>query len=566
MSKHLRIIVSLIVLAPAAVAAAPCAPADLAAGRKQLTRDLGGPQALTECVTIQGVLSEEKARVDAPSFPGADPAGQATGQRESQRRAYYEWNLPPAKQLEWSDAPKHPDTVLTLTATSYQDVFSMAVFVEGRPHIGSYSPRSEQQLLLTGNDLDALGSAALIIEVQFDTGLGQGGFALAWAAAPMREPDRDVLRSETPVLQSYANRRVLSSADYEQLIDFATCDTANTSAANPCGQERQQLTHVLIDRLVPRDPVEDEEPVVAFIGIGGANRIVLINKTGTKDATVNGKDTEVPVFTPRYRRTLPGARWFWALFVEDDQSPFETSIDVEFKPRATVSEVDEFDPSSLVSLGTKAAPNPRRAVRIGMRRIRVRHPPVAVEVAFTRQGAGYGLRQWRQVYRMRSWHVVSFGAGLFIPFITVKVESHTLHEPGLASGETADFGVITPAWSRRQIFAMGEVFVPSWRNMADEAVDRKQKFWGTVLPHAVFGLGLPGEGGQAYYAGLGWNSKWEWLGITTGALISQQSHLLDGYRAGQRLADKTTPVDVFAKTTFVSTVLFGVTIDFLNLR
>jgi hypothetical protein len=564
MSKSFRVAVLVAALWPAAVFAQPCSLADQKAGRKELTRDLAGPVASVICVSIVDALSATHTRVSPASFPGIDAATQAVGQRDAPRRAYYELTLPPAQTFKWSSSPRHPDTVLTLTATSYQDVFSMAVYVNGRPLIGTYSSRSEQQLLLTGNDLDALGTTSLVIEVQLEAAASAGGFTLSWTSAPVREPDRDSLRTETPVLQSYANRRVLNADDYDQLIEFATCDTRNTSATNTCGQEKQQPTHALIDRLIPRDVVKSEEPAIVFVGIGGANRIVLINKRGTKDVIENGQEKTVPVYTPRYRRTLPGARWFWALFVEDDQSPFETSIDVEFKPRATVSEVDEFDPSSLVSLGMKGVANPRRTVRIGMRRIRVRNPPVAVEVAFTRQGAGYGLRQWRQVYRMRSWHVVSFGAGVFIPFITVQVENHILHEPGLPTGDIPDFAVITPTVGRRQIFAMGDVFVPSWRNMADEAVGAA-RFWGTVAPHAVVGIGLPGEGGQAYYAGLGWNVKWEWLGITTGALISQQSHLLKGFRAGQRLP-KDTPISAIAHTQFVGTVLFGVTIDLLNLR
>ena len=121
-----------------------------------------------------------------------------------------------------------------------------------------------------------------------------------------------------------------------------------------------------------------DEPVVLFIGIGGKSAILGLRVGNASDSI--------------RKLVLDDAHNFWAAYLEDDGTPFETSVDIEYKPRAAETDYEEFDPSAIARARSAVGAGGivRRTVKIGVKRFVVRHPPIAVEVAFTRQGGTYG--------------------------------------------------------------------------------------------------------------------------------------------------------------------------------
>lgn len=437
--------------------------------------------------------------------------------------------------------PASPTAVLALTAKSSQDFFSVAVYDEKRePLFATYAPASEQQLRVPES---VESGKQYYVEVVFENATtgGTGEFMLTEAPAA--------------ALQAMAFRRVIDGKTYTDLLKFARCDTAAREACSPTDDDARAF----FEGLTPGDAQSDQEPLVAFVGLGGSNRIMLVNKGGNNR------------YTPRHVTALPAVEWLWVLYLEDDQSPFETSIDVVFKPRAAKVDFEEFDPANLVNqvsltADTQRGAESKRVIRVGLRRVRVRNPPVAIEVAYSRLGVGYGLRQWRRVYHQRSRSPVAIGAGIFVPFTDVKVESHKLIEPGLSDGTEPNFSVITPALSERPIFAMASLYAPSWRNLREEALTRAAKIGWTIAPELVVGMGLPPKkNSQVYYVGLGWAVALDRIGFTAGMLVSHESRLREGYFAGKRLDNKTTPISTFAEPTYVAKFTLGMTVNLLGI-
>ncbi len=258
---------------------------------------------------------------------------------------------------------------------------------------------------------------------------------------------------------------------------FSRCDSADPDAdclgkikegdkpkSDPgrCDQGCVQTVHAIANRVVDWNADSGREPVVAFIGLDGVDRMVLID----------GK-AEDPV--PPHHRSLGKDRDFWVVYFENDSAPFATSIDVEFKPRAVSRDFEEFDPTGATArraLGSSGY----RVVEVGVRRFRVRPPPVAMEVTISRRGPGYGLRQWRNTYRVRGWHAVQIGAGLFIPAKAVDVDRHELPAAVPLSGELPTELVIAKEQARRPVFLTASISLPQRRAQVDNTFGRLAEY------------------------------------------------------------------------------------------
>jgi hypothetical protein len=217
------------------------------------------------------------------------------------------------------------------------------------------------------------------------------------------------------------------------------------------------------------------EPIVLFIGLSGVNRSVLLDCQDLEKVDAgSGKIRRCSDYARVSARTLERAKHLWVAYLEDEDVPFATTIDVEVSGRGAAAEYEEFDPRVA-----RRAPfdgkdlNGKRAVKIGFRRFRLPDRPVAVQVAFSRQGAGYGLRQWVWTYQKYSRSPVAVAVGAMltpVPIVTARDE---------ASGGDDE--------TRRFVFGTASLRFPQWRGKGyDQSRGRSLLYF--LTPGITFGM------------------------------------------------------------------------------
>src|SRR5262249_642174 len=151
---------------------------------------------------------------------------------------------------------------------------------------------------------------------------------------------------------------------------------------------------------------------------------------------------------------------------EDVDTPFRTSIDVEFRDRADRADYEEFDPVSLEGRGIeqREATQPKLVpVRVGFRRFRVREAPPLPKVGFSREGQGYGLRQWVRTYSQYSKLRTGVAGGVFVSGIPTTHHEVSTREI-FADGASAPFArEIVVDERNRVVFAYFAVRWYQWR-------------------------------------------------------------------------------------------------------
>jgi hypothetical protein len=337
-----------------------------------------------------------------------------------------------------------------------------------------------------------------------------------------------------------------SADDYDNVVKFGRCDTTSPDLCNPtCDSTCRNTARTAIEKLLGFEPPKDE-PLVVFVGIAGADRILQLSPR-----------------SPGHFHSLGRPRDLWLVYLEDVESAYQNSIDVEFVKRSDVGDFETFDPVGQRPVATVGAE--ARVVRAGVRRVRVRRPPTDIEVTFTRSGAAYGLRKWQRAYRVEGWRSTSFGAGVFVPANEVEIETTEVAQPGLASGEIANYNVISPRFHPRRVFAIGMLRWTRPREIAHDQTGWRQIAWWFAAPDAVVGVGLPATNSPAIYLGLNWPVI-RGAGLTAGVAYLNQSRLLPGFTQGQRLFDLTVRRGDVAKSSLVPVFTAGVTFDVLAFR
>lgn len=433
---------------------------------------------------------------------------------------------------------------------------------DGRLIIGSYNPASQQALVLpaevssgyvvirgqsTAAELDA------VPEYTVKLSSGEGVAAII----------------ESHLANGYAFRYSLPGDTYGELVRLGN-PQADAEGRPQAAVNALTFLGGLIGPSVSSESYDPDEqqPVVVFVGVGGQSTIVQLRRK---------RDSILGLFRSRAGQLDPGvetlgrARQFWAVYVEDDQSSFETSIDVQFSERAPQADFEAFNPlsgSRVLSTGqTDSAP---RMVRIGLRRFRVRTPPVAVQVAFTRQGPTYGLRQWRRVFRILGWGPLGFSLGMFIPATEISVARHEVIERDCQvttvvcqPGEDA---LISQRFFRRQVFGVAMVQLYGARSRFVDATNRKEKVLALLPPNLIFGIGLPPTFDNVGYAGVSWPLAWNRLQATIGSTFAKPERRVPLYKVGQRVPLDTPRESLFTKDHWVSNWTFGLSIDIYRER
>jgi hypothetical protein len=386
----------------------------------------------------------------------------------------------------------------------------------------------------------------------------------------------------------------VDAATYEGLLAFARCDWVsydarrkpNASDPSPprarlpdsgCLQTQMQA---LRNRIYPfvsnltgrahrRELQEGQpraarsEPMVVFFGLGGANKVLLLD---CRDTSGSGPRRTCQQYAEPWQTTLQRARYVWGVYVEDERTPFNTSIDVEFKAKAPSVDYEEFDPHALARAQVVSdSTGPNRLIRVGYRRFRVREPPVAVQVAFSRQGPNYGLRQWVRVYRQFSarWWVVS--GAVLVPAANNAIRHIELMPVPSPDGLSARAQIVEdkpPApifaslvWRWPQVRGLAENMPTAWRRLAVN-----------LIPDIAGGLSLPVRRHNSYFVGGSWPILADRLSFMMGAKIFRSEGPADGLVVGQIVPMAADVSAVRGRPTRHVDFTFGLAVELVRSR
>ena len=458
----------------------------------------------------------------------------------------------------------HRARLLTLSSTDPRGVFE----AKYTPSVPAVSTDSLPGPALTVHWMSSAGAAARHTFVTW--GYPNGSVILTrYDAGPARIDVRVTVSDDLLNLEDgYAVRMAIPQADYRRIVDYGRCAhggpgetkcmeslvspqswTAQLSFSSRKDRSTADI-YYLVSRWMGRHPgtefnsppgdklrASESDPIVLFAGIAGVNRTVLLDCQGLRG---HGPERRCDDFARPSAKTLERADYFWAVYLEDEEMPFETSIDVEFGPTVTDRDYEEFDPRLRLdpqSSETAAV----RVVRIGWRRFYIREAPVAVQIAFTRQGANYGLRQWTRLYRQRSKTWVLPAAGILIPTNPPRHITTTL-VPVYADGALEPSVLaITENSVRRPIFGLVSFQWPQWRSKGDDARGVRRVMI-NLIPDAALGMADRGM----YFAGGSWPIPlWRDRSfITAGGIWTREERAAPGFSAGDRVPLTTTADDV----------------------
>jgi hypothetical protein len=314
---------------------------------------------------------------------------------------------------------------------------------------------------------------------------------------------------------------------YRELVAMASCDWADGTyqcedrncAGAAVSNERETCYSRALDWIAGLrlgNDIAKSEPAVVFIGLGGVNRIVLLQDK-----------------RKAHYRTLGGAHYFWAVFVEEASSPFQTSIDIQFRNRVALDDFEEFDPAGKPDpLGEEAT----RPVRIGFKRFRVRRTPVDVQVTFSRQGAAYGFRQWVKGFTATGPTKAGWSVGAMVPGRLLRLREFDVEPAVGPSGDPpTDLRIIDKGTSYRAFMVLTKTW-PRARDAVREARGGGTAFWKTVLtPEPQLGIGLPQDPLDTIFTGISW-PLYRPLRFSLGMTRLRHERLKDGQVVGQRIA------------------------------
>lgn len=319
------------------------------------------------------------------------------------------------------------------------------------------------------------------------------------------------------------------------------------------------------DKGKEKQRASQSDPIVLFAGLAGLNKIALLDcqhrheQTLPEDNALKSKFYRCHDFARPSAQTLERAKNFWAAYVEDGDAPYDTTIEAEFGSTSRNPDYEEFDPRVAPTSVDQSA---SRTVLLGFRRFRIREAPSVAQVAFTRQGPAYGLRQWIRVYRQRSqWWIVP-AATVFAPGIPVE-QNNAVLTPIYADGSTQPFAnVIGEDSKTRFLFAGLALQWPQLRAKADDSGPLKR-----LLYNAVPDVSLGFADVNMLFSGGSWPIPlWrDRTYLTLGTTWVREDHVVSGYTLGQRLP-LSTPSDVVTEQRWNMGYRVGITLELFKVR
>ncbi|MEZ5292374.1 MAG: hypothetical protein R2745_14935 [Vicinamibacterales bacterium] len=344
---------------------------------------------------------------------------------------------------------------------------------------------------------------------------------------------------------------VMPQEDYRTFIRLARASTTESPVDSPTKREAHDSLSRLIGRNADawRDRATRSEPMVVFVGLSGANRIVLLDQVGRIMPAARDRDGHK--YAEPWQSTFEKSRSFWAVYLEDEATPFFTSIDAQFR-RASPSEHDDFDPQGIARLEVddQHAGEPRR-VRIGVKRFRMPDLHDTVQVMFTRQSAGYGLRQWGRTFtRHGSWR---FAPGVFVTDPVITRNDFTLTPVFVDGSLTPASYAIDVNRTRQPVFVTLATRSASLRDSERQARGLERKLR-RLVPEPIVGIGLPtvrsGKGLQNWLStqsllfALSIPIVGNDVHLVVGAVRKQQPYLNGDLTTAERLPDARSLDDI----------------------
>jgi hypothetical protein len=252
------------------------------------------------------------------------------------------------------------------------------------------------------------------------------------------------------------------------------------------------LTGRRIEQVEMGKPTESE-PMVVFLGLSGLNRLVLIDCVSRVMPATREKRSDIKCerLSEPWQTTFERASHFWAVYIEDEQAGFETSIDVEFPNEQRSADYDDFDPLNSVRDTVPITGSDRR-VRVGFRRFTIPARQDLVRITFSRQGAVYGLRSWSREYKRYGRLPVQVAGGVAVP-------AWFLTRSQLALDNVYGTDPLNPVAlqlseerTRQPIFAMGFLRFATLHAAAEQATGIRRM----LVPDLAAGVGLPWIDGE----------------------------------------------------------------------
>ena len=294
--------------------------------------------------------------------------------------------------------------VLSVASTTEAAFFRVEVYRNGQLFLASDAASPQHILLLTSQpfwptdankptDADKSGNSPIFVLVTREDAGKQLAYVTVNVEAEPLEHDTEVEQGVGWFVKRLspgnAFRYVAESTTYEELLRFAQCDwvshdardkkeaTVQRTAAATTSQEwtppataqglrpengcfytqmdaLKNRVYPFVSNLTGRSTPHEfhdgqpraarSEPMIVFFGLGGLNKILLLD---CRDTAGTGAARKCDNYAEPWQTTLQRARYVWAVYIEDEQTPFNTSIDVEFKTKAPSVDYEEYDPRGL---------------------------------------------------------------------------------------------------------------------------------------------------------------------------------------------------------------------------
>jgi hypothetical protein len=391
--------------------------------------------------------------------------------------------------------------------------------------------------------------------------------------------------------QGQTERTWIPEKDYALLQRLGVCS----------GERRKDCkvdhhTYNLVSRLLGRQAEQEftanstnrkanrSEPIVLFVGLSGATGIALLDCRHSHEMIDFKEEPEgtlsrtCVIKADPWSISFERAPYFWAAYLEDVDAPYRTTIDVEFRLRAEPADYEEFDPNALagrpIDLRTatpdkqildKELSDKPIQIRVGFRRFRMRDPPAHAQVAFSREGQGYGLRQWIRTFRQygqRRWGVAAGALVSAVPGARRRVTTRDVY----ADGATQPFArELVEETRQRVLFAYGALRWYQWRDRTVE-MPAKARLWRTaILPDVVFGIGVSRSTDQTFVTNFSWPIIGDRYSFVFGAHWAHDDIFRDGYAKGTRVPLGTDAADV-TRQRWSARVSVGLAVDLLQWR
>jgi hypothetical protein len=309
----------------------------------------------------------------------------------------------------------------------------------------------------------------------------------------------------------------------------------------------------LVDKVMPGIPLNT--PLVVFVGVGSVNKTVLMKcAEKVKDAVPN---TVCKTWRHPFEVGLGDAKEMAVAFIEDADAKYDTVIDIEFKRSASAVDYEEYYP--IVRREDADTPP---VVSVGVKRVSLRDEPGVVQVAFTRQSATYGARQWIRVFRQSGVSGFSLGGSVLIPALPVSLDRVTAVERATPDGNAIAGSFIETESARRVIFGAVSFRFPRRKDIIEDTSGKGWRALARVTPpNFVLGIGLPWEGPKAIVAAADIPVLVDRLSIFLGVIRRTDQELPPGLAQGSRVP---SGFEAPEKTGYH--FLFGLGIDLLHSR